>query len=246
MLARRNSSPCPVEDSNPVKCTQASAVASTKMSHEPEKNIKLDVSDITADNKQSDYVSWCNDSATTSATAEWSMSSGYNFHDVSSRDVSPNRTLNRQRSILRKEPSIPIEPPESMNTRIPKVKFGTVLIREYEIILGDHPCCSYGPPITISWNYCEQYDPCEVDKYEFDNALNRRSMREMMLNYHQRKYLLQDHSEEEFKKVKKEVKRIKSQRDFTKTLARYYPITLPIEAGIESAFRKFKRAVFKK
>ena len=44
MLARRNSSPCPVEDSNPVKCTQASAVASTKMSHEPEKNIKLDVS----------------------------------------------------------------------------------------------------------------------------------------------------------------------------------------------------------
>ena len=95
---------------------------------------------------------------------------------------------------------------------------------------------SYGPPLTIDWEYHE-HEPREVDEYEFESALSRRTLRELMLNYYQRKYLLADYSEAEFKAVKKEIKRIKSRRDITKTLAQYPTV----DSAIESACRKFKK-----
>jgi hypothetical protein len=33
------------------------------------------------------------------------------------------------------------------------VRFSTVEIREYAVIVGDHPCCSAGLPLSLDWKY---------------------------------------------------------------------------------------------
>eukprot|EP00581_Thalassiosira_minuscula_P001756 CAMPEP_0183742214 /NCGR_PEP_ID=MMETSP0737-20130205/64204_1 /TAXON_ID=385413 /ORGANISM="Thalassiosira miniscula, Strain CCMP1093" /LENGTH=194 /DNA_ID=CAMNT_0025977765 /DNA_START=120 /DNA_END=703 /DNA_ORIENTATION=- len=111
----------------------------------------------------------CSDLSLDAKTAEWSISSGESFI---SREASPRGiTLCSQRSILRAESRIfdpPMKPP---HLRKRKISFGTVSVRDYGIILGDHPCCSYGPPITIDWDY-HQHEALDVDVYEFENALS--------------------------------------------------------------------------
>ena len=39
-----------------------------------------------------------------------------------------------------------------------KVSFSNLQIREYELKLGDHPSCRYGPAITMGWNYIPKKD----------------------------------------------------------------------------------------
>jgi len=120
-----------------------------------------------------------------------------------------------------------------------KIHFGDVCVRDYEMILGDNPCVTYGPPVTIDWDYVE-YNPIPVDEYEFQH-FPRRSLREMGMNYYRRKNLLAlaGHSEEELKMAKKEVNKCKSNRYMTRQLASY-PV-FKMEATIESALRKCRR-----
>lgn len=215
--------------------------------YKDKENLHLDVIALpTEDIKKPDQQSQncCGDSA----TAEWSISSGMSFENSEEHSsifafggFHNDDSIRRQRSILRTESRIAVEPPQPPpHTRRRKVQFGTVVVRDYEIILGDHPGVSCGPPLTIDWTYHEN-EPTDVDQYEFDHALSRRDLRDLMLNYYQRKWLLQDCTEEELKATKKQIKRIKMQRDLTRKLARYHHV----EAALESACRKFKRAVLK-
>lgn len=248
MLTKRNVVPCFEEDDisarDRVKGNQASAVSSDDHAEDAfhkmhnKENLSIDIIFISTcndDTQQGDleksYRQSCcciRSEDTTAATAECSVSSGEYF-----------KNLRSQRSILRAESRItdPQERPPYYEKKR-KVRFSTVLIRDYSIILGDHPCVSYGPPITIDWDY-QQHEPRDVDEYEFENALSRRSQREMVMNYYQRKYLLAEHTEAEFKAVKREIKRIKSHRGTTKMFSRYHNI----EAVIESTCRKIKRMV---
>ena len=45
------------------------------------------------------------------------------------------------------------------------VRFSTITIQEYPIIVGDHPDVSAGTPITIGWEVISTY-VCHIDKYE--------------------------------------------------------------------------------
>lgn len=130
------------------------------------------------------------------------------------------------------------------NDQTPKKKsvhFGTVLVRDYDLILGDHPCCSYGPPITLDWDYLE-YKPLSVNEYELHHA-PRRSLREMLLNYYQRKHMLTEagYTEADLKANKKDVNKSKFNRSITRSCAPYHPL----EWAVESAVRKMKRIVGK-
>ena len=190
--------------------------------HDDVKNLSLDVVDLSTFqnlHENPDRPSCCS----VATTAECSVSSG-----------DDSKASGRQQSILRSVSRISEPKDMPLYERKPLVTFGTVLIRDYSIILGDHPCVSYGPPIAIGWDY-HQRDPRDVDEYELENALSRRTLRELMLNYYQRKYLLADYSELDFKAAKREIKRIKSNRNISKTLARY-----KVDAALESACQKIK------
>jgi len=159
----------------------------------------------------------------------------HSFHAEDAKEVSSKKECCTQ-GILHPEAS-PLEKSQVKPKR--QVSFGKIMVRDYDMILGDHPCCSYGPPVTIDWNYLE-YEPLDVDEYEFHHP-PRRTFREMGLNYYQRKALLciAGHSEDDIKLATKEVGRTKLNRHMTRQLSSY-PV-LKAESAVESARRKFKR-----
>ena len=64
-----------------------------------------------------------------------------------------------------------------MKAQTKKVKFNTVEIREYDIILSNNPACEYGPSIEIGWEYTDintADDAIRVSQYEKDRFGKRR------------------------------------------------------------------------
>lgn len=123
-----------------------------------------------------------------------------------------------------------------------QVKFNAIEIREYPMTLGDHPNCSYGPPVTLDWDY-EELGLIDVNHYELARP-NRRNLRQMMMNYYHRKNLLMHHwgfTKEELKAATKEVNKTKRQRKVTEV---FLPVR-KVEEAAASARRKLKRAVGK-
>ena len=119
------------------------------------------------------------------------------------------------------------------------VQFSTIEVRDYDMILGDHPCCSYGPPMTIDWDYLE-YEPIDVNEYELHHP-PRRALREMSMNYYTRKRMLANagYRDDDFKLSKREMSKTKINRSITRQLVEYK--MLPVESAIESTKRKMKR-----
>lgn len=123
--------------------------------------------------------------------------------------------------------------PEPLKKR---VCFHNIHVRDYDQTIGDNPSCSYGTPVSLDWNYQEN-EALSIDMYE-GNRLRRRSLRDMHLNYYQRKHLLSlRHSEQEIKAGKKTADQLKFQRSITSFLQ---PI-MKLEEAVESAGRKAKR-----
>eukprot|EP00814_Leptocylindrus_danicus_P008533 CAMPEP_0116011364 /NCGR_PEP_ID=MMETSP0321-20121206/4527_1 /TAXON_ID=163516 /ORGANISM="Leptocylindrus danicus var. danicus, Strain B650" /LENGTH=248 /DNA_ID=CAMNT_0003480589 /DNA_START=155 /DNA_END=901 /DNA_ORIENTATION=+ len=70
------------------------------------------------------------------------------------------------------------------------VQFSHIEVREYDIELGDCPYCSYGPPITLGWNYGPS-TRIEIDEYEGSKSAKMcRRGKELVLTLYQRKNLL--------------------------------------------------------
>jgi hypothetical protein len=119
------------------------------------------------------------------------------------------------------------------------IVFHEVEMRFYEQTLGDHPNTSYGPPISLDWKY-EEAEPIDVEEYE-EGRGQRRSLKQMMLNYYTRKNILlwhYGHSEDEIKKATKASEKAKFQRGVT----RYFLRMSKVEDLVTSAGRKVKRA----
>jgi hypothetical protein len=58
------------------------------------------------------------------------------------------------------------------------VSFGTILIREYERIPGDHPETSMGVPLTIGWKFVQR-KPVSVEDFERSQSKLRRKRRQI-------------------------------------------------------------------
>ena len=121
------------------------------------------------------------------------------------------------------------------------ISFHQVTIREYDMVLGDHPNCSYGPPVSLGWHYME-YEPLDVNEYEYHHS-RRRPLRQLCLNWYRRMEMLsKDYTEVEIKKATKEKERIMTQRSFTKT----FRWAGKAEEVIERAQRKAKKTIVRK
>ena len=120
------------------------------------------------------------------------------------------------------------------------VAFKDVVIREYGQTVGDNPCVSYGPPISLDWDY-EEFESVGIDEYEGSRG-QRRNLRQMILSYYQRRNLLTwqyGFSEEELKLAKRQANKAKSERAVTNFLIP----AMMVETALESAGRKAKRLV---
>lgn len=132
----------------------------------------------------------------------------------------------------------PCEAAEDAPSR--RVQFKQVTVRDYAMVLGDHPNCSWGPPVTLGWAY-EEYAPLEVDEYEFHHAL-RRPLRQLTLSSINRTELLTTHSghtEAELKDAVKEKDRECLRRSITRSLLPCWRV----EDAVESAARKLRRRI---
>lgn len=121
------------------------------------------------------------------------------------------------------------------------VSFSNISMRNYPLTLGDNPSVSYGPPTTLDWEF-EEAGELSLEDYE-NNRAPRRRPREMVLNYYQRKAILEQNgcSEEEIKRGKRQAERAKRQRNTTKSMIQF----MKVEDAVQSVGRKAKRAVQK-
>ena len=129
---------------------------------------------------------------------------------------------------------------ETKNIRRRSVSFDKICIREHALTLGDHPICSYGPPVCLDWKY-KDLTECNLDEYE-DIRGNSRSMREMVMNYYCRNHLLSSlhgFTKKELKEATKEVQRIQRQRYLTRMMLPAHKV----EEVLFSAGRKLKRVI---
>ena len=175
--------------------------------------------------------------------------------DVAATTTTTATTTNAQTTPT-KSPSLPPRPPKSSlrtldgetrkaypNTEGRRtLQFQNVILREYGMILGDHPCCRFGLPVTIEWDYLE-YQPLSVDDYEVHHAL-RRPLRQMHLSSSQREAILQDlhYPQSDIRKARKELIRIQNGRLWTKTIVES-PFLSQMDNGVRSLARKVKRRV---
>mmetsp|Transcript_14023 Transcript_14023/g.17665 ORF Transcript_14023/g.17665 Transcript_14023/m.17665 type:complete len:244 (+) Transcript_14023:123-854(+) len=99
------------------------------------------------------------------------------------------------------------------------VKMGEIEIRTYPVILGDHPECSAGPPVTIDWDYSRR-QILNLDEYESSRRCKRSNL---VISYYDRKKLLKSffrYSDREIDEAISEVNRIKRQRQWTRKMLR--------------------------
>uniref|UniRef100_A0A7S4T570 Uncharacterized protein n=1 Tax=Ditylum brightwellii TaxID=49249 RepID=A0A7S4T570_9STRA len=130
------------------------------------------------------------------------------------------------------------------DSRVRRVSFSTVEVRQYERIIGDHPCCVSGPPLSIGW----KHDTKKTRRYSLDDhdsycRNNRPSS--MRLSCEQRISLLLERGVQR-KQVDRSIqKRTKEQRKLGRTTCNLYRQML--HKATESAKQKIKnRACVKK
>lgn len=63
------------------------------------------------------------------------------------------------------------------------VSFDSICIRFYAQMVGDNPSVTYGPPISLDWDY-EEMEAIAVDEYE-RNRPKRRNVRQMVLSHYE-------------------------------------------------------------
>jgi len=147
------------------------------------------------------------------------------------------------KAAVERSQSLPPRPAVSPTTRkrSKSLRFGQVHFRNFDQTLGDHPSTSYGPPISLDWNF-EDGKSELLDSYEKDRHAARRPMKQLMLNYYQRKNILMwqyGYSEAELMKATKQSEKAAFQRSVTK----YFLPVSKVEEALQSAGRKAKRAV---
>ena len=102
---------------------------------------------------------------------------------------------------------------ESNSSSRRRVRFGNCQVRSYSQVLGDHPCCGTGCPISLDWDY-EPAEEASVDEFEMTRSGSIRSREELRLTSEERKAILIEdnktkhgYSEQELKRACRKLER---------------------------------------
>lgn len=101
------------------------------------------------------------------------------------------------------------------------VSFDRLSIREYDLVLGDHPCCTDGPPVSLGWQYTES-PSMKVEVYEATRAPQRRSRHLLRMNHEKRRAIVSEGgaSEGDVRRVQRRLNRERCCSD--KTLKSFF------------------------
>lgn len=119
-----------------------------------------------------------------------------------------------------------------------KVSFGSIQVREYERIVGDHPDTRIGVPISIGWGYHVK-EAVDIDTYE----ANKKPRFMLRMSSITRKNLLHEVfgiPEEELRAAEKEIQKIKKSREHSLKQSKVSAITGSAFKGVR---RKMKGAL---
>jgi hypothetical protein len=94
------------------------------------------------------------------------------------------------------------------------LRFGKVVVRNYERILSDNPAGTKGPSIGLGWEFVEQH--YDIEDWEMERG-SLREPSELLLNRHQREELLRDlgYTKRDIATAVQDGNKIKSQRQQT-------------------------------
>ena len=151
--------------------------------------------------------------ATTDAATQSSMSkkrptpplppptpiSGLPAHFVSpppsAQCAQPRRSSIRRPSVVSPDTDLCADQPPSTEKK-PKMRrnnlsFQSLEVREYSQVLGDHPCCQSGLPLSLGWDYDADATIHDVDEYETHRESQRvKSRKDMKLDCEERREIL--------------------------------------------------------
>jgi len=77
------------------------------------------------------------------------------------------------KSCLRDLSSLENSPSQEFNLCTKEVIFDDITVREYPQILGDNPMVTAGPPVTLAWNYQNEYT-MDFNLYECSRSVEKR------------------------------------------------------------------------
>ena len=91
-----------------------------------------------------------------------------------------------------------------------KVGFASVVVREYTVTIGDHPCCTQGCPLTLDWEY-QQGPALALEAFETSRVALRRHRNDLRTTWEERRHILsQECSEGELRKAQRKLHRARS------------------------------------
>lgn len=122
-------------------------------------------------------------------------------------------------------------------TRVIRVTFGPIHVREFERVIGDHPDTKVGVPLAIGWAYYDRETAVSIEKYEADR-IRKGNLRMSSIT---RKNLLHNVfgiPEEDLRAAEKEVQQIKKMKDRSD---RHKKLTLKTESVVKGIGRRLRR-----
>ncbi|GKY91961.1 hypothetical protein MPSEU_000167700 [Mayamaea pseudoterrestris] len=94
---------------------------------------------------------------------------------------------------------------------VKRVSFTALEVREYNICVGDHPCCQVGVPISLGWDYEDKGVIASLEDYELMRC-PRRDRVELRKSAEERRQMLVNAGapEEELRKAQRQLQRARS------------------------------------
>lgn len=127
--------------------------------------------------------------------------------------------------------------------RVHVVSFGTVVIREHRLCLGNNPACSSGPPTAIEWKTHRSLK-LSVDEYEdliHTSTIERRSRKDLVMPRKVREEMLRrrGYSRKEILHATQE--NVRLQREHLKSRERYM-VRKKVVGLVQGALSIFRRS----